>query len=106
MRETKYKSEKDTGMVLFTLIGGGFSLFLFVGAYFAFKDNDISTGVLLICFGICCIAVAYNQGVNLISGECPYCGYEIRTFKNRLNAKCKACRNRAVIKEGKFVSVD
>jgi hypothetical protein len=104
--ETKFESGGQNGINIGCFVGAIIGLGMFQAAYGAFSEDDVSFGFILIIIGIFALIYSYHLGVNMITGECPYCGNKVQTFKNQLNTRCKACRKRIVIKDDKFLGIE
>jgi len=103
--ETQYGSEGKKGFRSGCIAGVFIAVFMISAAIASFEDGSIYFGFFFVFLGIASLLIGYNQGSNMISGACPFCGHKIITFKNQLSTKCKACRKRIVIKDNKFLGI-
>ena len=84
----------------------GVAFFVFMGIFSISTGSDLSVGVIFIVIGIILYISGDFKSKNMITGNCPYCGYQVRATKFRLNTKCPACKKLLVIKDKKFLGVD
>ena len=91
------KNAGGTGVGCLTGPMTGFILIV-IGAMVSFTGIGLIMGIPLILIGI-----AYPFiGRSLIKGPCPYCGSAMSAFGFKKGITCLACKERIVIRDGKF----
>ena len=95
--ETKNAGGTGAGVGCLTGPMTGFILIV-IGVMVSFTGIGLIMGIPLILIGI-----AYPFiGRSLIKGPCPYCGSAVSAFGFKTGITCLACKERIVIRDGKF----
>ncbi|MFZ4400579.1 MAG: hypothetical protein ACOYO1_11135 [Bacteroidales bacterium] len=88
--EKGYSASKGTAYV-----------FLIIGIVLCFTGIGALIGIPLILAGI---ALPFlNIGNSKIKGKCPYCNYDVYSFKYEPGVTCPSCRQRILIRHGNYI---
>lgn len=106
-RSTQTQSEAKNGLNTHIIAG---ILVGIVGVYIGYNMiidySSILLGVIFIIVGILSPVLGYSMGQNQISGNCPYCGHNLLSYKTSQSTKCKACRQRVIIRDNRYWTIN
>ena len=97
---TKAKGDKLAGVLAATDVGLG--CLIPAGVLISLTGIGAIIGIPMIIAGIS----APIAGLASIKGPCPYCGSTVKTMKTIQGVTCSACKNRVLVRDGKFYRVE